>query len=323
MRLKKVVVGFLILLGFSCWLFRMAEAKIVRIGIPSHAITQIAQYIAKDKGYYAEEGLEVELIMMAGPIANTALIAKELQFSIVPVAALTAAVRGAPLRIIQTSYFRPLWWMYGTPEIHNVAALKGKKVGVGGIASATGALSIEVLKRYGLEAGRDVLLLSVGVQPSVLAALLTKTIDAAILTAPWNFKAEESGLRRLLDLTKEDLVLLTGSVVVHEDMLRNDRVLVEKFLRSTMKGFLYAKKNSADAIAIAARNIQLSPDLAAKTYHVALPALTEDGTLDPESQRKALDMVTRIREVKPVPPFEQFFDFSLTRKIYRELKPGK
>jgi hypothetical protein len=45
--------------------------------------------------------------------------------------------------------------------------------------------------------------------------------------------------------------------------------------------------------------------------------------LDRESQRKALDLVTRIREVKPVPPFEQFFDFSLTRKIYRELKPGK
>ena len=314
-----------VLLGMclACWLSSVAEARIVRVGIPSHAISQIAQYVAKDKGYYAEEGLEVELIMMAGPTVNTALIAKELQFSIVPVAALTAAVRGAPLRILQTSYFRPLWWMYGTSEIRNVAALKGKKVGIGGIASVTGALSIEVLRRYGLEAGRDVLLLSVGVQPSVFAALSTKTVDAALLTAPFNFKAEESGLRTLLDLTKEDLVLLTGSVVVHEDILRTDRVLVEKFLRSTMKGFLYAKENSADAIAIAARNIQLTPDLAAKTYHVALPALTEDGTLDRESQRKALDLVTRIREVKPVPPFEQFFDFSLTRKIYRELKPGK
>jgi NitT/TauT family transport system substrate-binding protein len=323
MELKNIMRGLLPVMILACWFSSAVEARVVRVGIPSHAITQIAQYVAKDKGYYAEEGLEVELIMMAGPTANTALIAKELQFSIVPVAALTAAVRGAPLRILQTTYFRPLWWMYGTSEIRNVAALKGKKVGVGGIASATGALSIEVLKRYGLEAGRDVLLLSVGVQPSVFAALLTKTIDAAVLTAPWNFKAEEAGLRNLLDLTKEDLVLLTGSVVVHDDILRTDRVLVEKFLRSTMKGFLHAKENSADAIAIAARNIQLTTDLATKTYHVALPALTEDGTLDRESQRKALDMVTRIREVKPVPPFEQFFDFSLTRKIYRELKPGK
>ena len=322
MKLMGITRALLIVFS-ACWLSSSTEARTVRVGIPSHAITQIAQYVAKDKGYYAEEGLEVELIMMAGPAANTALIAKELQFSIVPVAALTAAVRGAPLRILQTTYFRPLWWMYGIPEIRNMAALKGKKVGIGGIASATGALSIEVLKRYGLEAGRDVLLLSVGVQPSAFAALLTKTIDAAILTSPWNFKAEESGLRLLLDLTKEDMVLLSGSVVVHEDILRSDRVLVEKFLRSTMKGFLYAKENSTDATAIAARNIQLSPDVAAKTYQVALPALTEDGALDRESQRKALDLVTRIREVKPVPPFEQFFDFSLTRKIYRELKPGK
>lgn len=320
MGLKKLVTGLIVAVLLVSWLTSVVEARKVRVGIPSHAISQIAFYVAKDKGYYAVEGLDVELILMAGPIANAALIAKELQFSIVPVAALTAAVRGAPLRIIQTSYYRPMWWMYSTSGIRDVPSLRGKKIGVGGIASATGALAIEVLKRYGLEAGRDVLLLAVGVQSSVYAAIASKAVDAGLLTSPWNFKAEESGFHTLLDLTKEDLVLLTGSVVVHEAFLRNERPLVEKFLRATMKGFLYAKENRADAISIAARNIQLEPDMAAKTYDLALPALTEDGTMDRESQRKALELVTRIREVKPVPPFEQFFDFSLTRKIYGELK---
>src|SRR5262245_29349288 len=102
MELKRIRRALLVV-GAACGLFSVAEARTVRVGIPSHAITQISQYVAKDKGYYAEEGLEVELIVMAGPAANTALIAKELQFSIVPVAALTAAVRGAPLRILQTS----------------------------------------------------------------------------------------------------------------------------------------------------------------------------------------------------------------------------
>ena len=320
---KKIPAAVLVVLGLASGLSQGGEASKVRVGIPSHAISQIAFYVAKDKGYYAKEGLDVELILMTGPVSNTALIAKELQFTIVPVAALTAAIRGAPLRIIQTSYYRPLWWMFGTSDIQDVRSLKGKKIGVGGIASATGALAIEVLKRYGLEAGRDVLLLSVGVQSSVYAAIATKVVDAGLLTSPWNFKAEESGFRTLLDLTKEDLVLLTGSVVAHEDTLRNDRPLVEKFLRATMRGFLYAKEDRADAISIAARNIQLDATMAARSYDVALPALTADGTMDRDAQKKAVDLVTRIREVKPLPPFEQFFDFSLTKNIYGELKGKK
>jgi NitT/TauT family transport system substrate-binding protein len=320
MKSRQILARVLVILGLVLGPSSIAEASKVRVGIPSHAISQIAFYVAKDKGYYANEGLDVELILMTGPVSNTALIARELQFSIVPVAALTAAVRGAPLRIVQTSYYRPLWWMYGTSDVPDVRALKGRKIGVGGIASATGALAIEVLKRYGLEAGRDVLLLSVGVQSSVYTAIATKVVDAGLLTSPWNFKATESGFRTLLDLTKEDLVLLTGSVVVHEDTLRNERPLVEKFLRATMRGFLHAKENRPDSISIAARNIQLDTALAAKTYDVALPAFTTDGTMDRDAQKKALDLIGRIREVKPMPPFEQFFDFNLTRNIYQELK---
>jgi NitT/TauT family transport system substrate-binding protein len=320
---RRLLVAALAIGGLVLGTNSLAETSKVRVGIPSHAISQIAFYLAKDKGFYADEGLDVELILMAGPVSNTALIAKEVHFTIVPVAALTAAIRGAPLQIIQTSYYRPMWWMYGTPDIQNVRSLKGKKVGVGGIASATGALAIEVLKRHGLEAGRDVLLLSVGVQSSVYTAVVSKVFDAGLLTSPWNFKAAESGLTQLLDLTKEDLVLLTGSVVVHKDTLRDDRPLVEKFLRATMRGFLHAKQNREDAISVAARNIQLDTAMAAKTYEVALPAFTEDGTMDRESQKKALDLITRIREVKTIPPFEQFFDFSLTKNIYSKLKAKK
>ena len=299
-----------------------AQTK-VRVAIPSHAISQIAFYLAKDKGFYAGEGLDVELILMTGPISNTALIAKEVHFTTVPVAALTAAIQGAPLQIIHTSYYRPMWWMYGAPGTQNVRSLKGKKVGVGGIASATGALAIEVLKRYGLEAGRDVVLLSVGVQSSVYAAIASNVVDAGLLTPPWNFTAAESGLNQLLDLTKEDFVLLTGSVVVHKDTLRDERPLVEKFLRATMRGFQHAKANHGDAVAVAARNIQLDKNMATKTFEVALPAFTEDGTMDRDAQKKALDLIARIREVKKMPPYEQFFDFSLTKNIYGKLKASK
>lgn len=51
-----------------------ANAKAVRLAIPGYNITQIAFFAAKDKGYFKEEGLDVELIQMTGNLANLALM---------------------------------------------------------------------------------------------------------------------------------------------------------------------------------------------------------------------------------------------------------
>src|SRR5712692_2717942 len=75
----KLVIGMLVSLSFAA----PGQAKNVKVAIPSRDLTAIAFIVAAEKGYYREEGLDVELILMSAPIATLALVGGNVDFSVV------------------------------------------------------------------------------------------------------------------------------------------------------------------------------------------------------------------------------------------------
>jgi len=83
------------------------EARKIRVGIASVGIPAILYLINRENGYYQQEGLDVEIIVMESTLANAGVIAGDLDFSTIPVAGTIAALRGAPLLNVFASYDRP------------------------------------------------------------------------------------------------------------------------------------------------------------------------------------------------------------------------
>jgi len=147
------------------------------------------------------------------------------------------------------------------------------------------------LRQNGLDANRDVAVLSLGVMPTIFSGLQSGMVDAAMLSPPVTFKAEEGGFRELVSFPKQDLVELQGSILVRDASLQSDPMQMERFVRGTYKGFLYIKENRIGTIPIVARYLQVNESVAAKAYdHVVKPAMTQDGTLNPRCKRKQLSM---------------------------------
>ena len=96
--------------------------------------------------------------------------------------------------------------------------------------------------------------------------------------------------------------------------------MVEKFIGATLKGHLAVRENRALAIATLIRNVKISEALAAKSYDVILPAMTVDGGLSEESERKALDLILQVQGIKEILPLERFFDFAIQKRLSSELK---
>ena len=304
-----------------------ADAATVKVGIADNTVAQIALYTGKEKGYYAQEGITVELVLMSGAVANLALIGGNVDFTTVPTAGLTAAIQGAPLRVLFNTFNRPVWRLNVKPDIVDIKELKGRRIGTGGFGSATDILLRELLNKYGLEAGRDVVLLSLGSTSTRLNALITGSVDAAVLPVPFNFRAQEAGFRELISFVNQGLVLLTGTLMARNDNVQTNAALVERFLRATLKGFMYARDNRPSTIAILAHNINVKNDLAAKIYDSARPAMTEDGTVTEGLQKQVIEQIARLRGLKETPPVDKFFDFALLRKTAAALqaaawKPG-
>lgn len=317
LRLKFIALS----LFASVVLSPVSRAEVVKVAIPSTTQAVLAFTIARDKGYYRAEGLDVELILMSAPNASRALLSGDVAVATVGGAGLPPVLRGSPFKFLFTTYNRAMFWLYAKPEIRDVKSLKGRRVGVSGIGSGPDSLLREILRQNGLDPNRDVAVLSLGVMPTIFAGLQSGIVDAAMLSPPVTFKADEGGFRELIAFPKQDLVELQGSILVRDASLQTDSAQLERFIRGTYKGFLHIKENRTGTIPIVARYLQVNDAVAAKAYdNVVRPSLTQDGTLNQETQAKAVEHVVKRLEIKEAPPLTKIFDFSLARKVVAEIQ---
>src|SRR6266511_3379838 len=305
-----------------------AEAITVRVAVPTLSMVVIAFTAAKEKGYYRDEGLDVDLVVMRDTLGISALIGGNADFASMSGAGLTAILGGVPLRFAFSSFYRPMFWLYAKPEFQDIKALKGKRIGVTGLGSGPDNLLRETLKRNGLEGGRDAVILALGLPSTVAAALRSGTVDAGTISPPFNFTVKDAGFRELVSFLKEDFVELQGSILAHEKLLQSDPALVEKFVRGTVKGLRYARENRSGSIPILLRYMILKEDLAGQYYDQVRPIMTADGTVSVELQRKYLDQALKVLSPKEPPAAERIYNYSLARRINAELdaagwKPGK
>ena len=162
---KQLIISLLIAFGFA----QQTEAQLryVPVGIPSISISSGSFIVAKEAGFYKEEGLNVDLVVMRGAPAIQGLIGGTVPFASSGGAGLLPIVRGAPLRIVFTTFSRPMFWVYSKPEIQTVEELRGKTIGVSSIGSGPDTLLRTMLKKHGLDGGRDVVILSPAPEPPV------------------------------------------------------------------------------------------------------------------------------------------------------------
>ena len=295
------------------------QARPAKVAIPAQNLTAIAFFAAQERGYYRDEDLEVQLILMSPPVSTLALIGGDIDFSTAAGGALNSAVRGAPIRFLFHTYYRGLYWLYTRPDVRDVAGLKGKKIGLSGIGSGPYYLVMELLKRHGFAGGRDVTILVTGAQSSSFAALASGTVDATSLSPPFMFKAQDAGFRELVAFVNEDFVELQSAIVAKDSLLQSDRAFVEKFLRGTLKGFLYARNNRAGTIPIVSRLLNIKDDVAARTYDLYRSAMTPNGTINRNLQKRYLEDVAGRMQLKEAPPVEKTFNYSMAEKIHSEL----
>jgi NitT/TauT family transport system substrate-binding protein len=320
----KLAVNVLSIFVLLAGLAAAGEPKKIRMAVATFSQSVVPMVVAQEKGYFREEDLDVELILMTASVANMALVGGSVDFTSSGPSVVGAIARGAPLKFVFICFNRPMHWLYAKSEIKDVNGLKGKKIGVSAVGSSSHFLVQEILKKHSLDPVRDVTILGVGTTANRFQALQSGAIDATNLTPPFNFRAQEIGLRELVAYVKQDyLVEPAGAIVVRENLFQSDPQLIEKVIRGTLKGLLYIRQNRAGTIPILTRLMKIPEGTAAKIYDLVLPGLTADGTISPDLQKKVVDFVLRVQGIKEPLASEKVYDFAPVRKIGAELAVKK
>ena len=297
------------------------ELRKVHLAVPGISPGAAGPFtVAREMGYYREEGLQVEMVVMPAAVSSQALIGGNVEFISAGGAVLPPALRGAPVRFLFTAFNRPMYWLYAKPELRTLKSLKGKKVGVSSIGSGPDSLLRQMLKDNGLDGGRDVTIMALGASTARFFSLQAGTVDASMLGIPANLMAQDAGFVELVSFIRQEFVEFQGNVVVRKALQRSDPALVEKFLRGTLKGHLYYRNNRPGAVKIFSRSMKISEDQMARIYDSVHQGLTQEGTVAEELQKKSVEHILERVGLKEAPPMDKIFNYALSKKIYDDLQ---
>lgn len=297
-----------------------AQVKKIRVATPGYTVSMLPFFAAKLNGYYAAEGLDVDLLATRAPTANLAVLSGSVEFSAVPLAGLTTALRGAPLKLLFVPFDKPQHELFVKPEIQGIKALRGKKIAVAGIGTIGEVILREYLTANGLDAGHDVTLLGIGAPETRLASLLSGTFDGAMLIAPYTLNAKDAGFRAMVVFKDHNFVLPSGGIVARDEFLRSEPVMVEKFVRASLMGFLFARDNRSEAVKVLVRYLKIDEPMATNIYDSSRPIMTSDGALSEETKKKMIAFFSKMAGAKDVSSADKVFDFSILRKAQATLQ---
>jgi NitT/TauT family transport system substrate-binding protein len=296
------------------------QTRKVRVAVPGYTIAVLSFLAAKMNGYYTGEGLDVELIAMRAPTANLALIGGNVEFSAVPLAGLTTALRGAPLKLLFCQFDKPQHSLFAKAELSSIKALRAKKVAVSGLGTIDDILLREALGGNGVDPARDVTILAMGAADTRFSALVSGAIDASMLIAPVSFYAKDQGFRELVSFQDLGFALPSGGIVAREETLKNDPQMTERFVRATIMGFLFMRDNRSGTLKVMSRMLRIDEPTAVKLYDSSRPTLTTDGTVTGDAEKRMTAMVLKIAGVKETPSADKLYDFSFVRKAHAALQ---
>src|SRR4030095_329871 len=168
----------------------------VRIGIVSRSTLDMPFYVARERHFFREEGLEPEIILIRANLSVQALLGGSIDFGTATGTAVSAIVNGAEVRVVHAMSDAPSFDLIVNPSITSVQQLRGKKIGVAGLGGLTDILARQILIANQVPP-EQVTFLPLGASDVTYVSLKAGVIDATLLQIPQTFMAQDDGFRKL------------------------------------------------------------------------------------------------------------------------------
>jgi NitT/TauT family transport system substrate-binding protein len=277
------MTGLIVLLGIVVAAPNGVAQEKMRLGLSSVSALHSAVWIAEQKGLFRKHGIEAEIIVTGqGATAGiSALLANDIQMtSSAGDALVNAALHGGETVMVAGVVNKGLQRIMVQPEIKTPTDLKGKKVGVTRIGAVSHSVLLMILRRWKMNP-TDVQIMQVGSSPNMLASMDKGGLDAAVITIPSMFVAEDRGYKVLLDLADTDIYYLQTMIATTRGYIKGNRDRVSRFLKGYLEGIAYFKQNRKESLEVVKkklristeqeRNLERSFDLLSAKYYETMP----------------------------------------------------
>jgi ABC-type nitrate/sulfonate/bicarbonate transport system substrate-binding protein len=282
------------------------------MGVSNKHISTAYLFMGKERNFFADEGIDLKLVLIPVSVAPTALVAQQIEGMEFASTAIQLATRGAPLNTVFSQSQMPGWYLISNAGISDMRQLSGKPLSVGTFGSAAHNLTVEILKKFGVDPKSVVFIAGRGGSDIRLQMLVNGTVQAANLLPPYTFMAERQGFRQLM-FYGDHAELSQFGLGVHDATLKNKRPLLKRVVRAFLKSHIFAVQNRKETESWVSKNLKMNAEDAEKTVDVLRRISTVNGMASDNAIQNAVED-TKGRGFKT----ESLVDYSVLREILEE-----
>src|SRR3990170_8431028 len=231
---RRIALVFLAVLLTA--VFTMPAAAKDRLATGYTAISGIfaGLWVAQEAGLFDKYNIDSHLVLIgSASLMVQAMLGGDMSFAGAGGnAAVEATLAGGDFVMVGSLAKVPAFYIMALPDIKTIEDLRGKAVGVTRFGSSTDFTMRYVLRKHGLEPGRDVTLIQTGDLFAAAAMLRSRTIVSAPFSSPTNLRAEEAGARVLMNLGKAGVYFPHDAFMARRSFINANPDLVRRFLKA-------------------------------------------------------------------------------------------
>lgn len=313
------ILTVLVALVSPALLYAQAPLQKVIVTYSSRSIASIDLFIAQDRGFFREEGLDGQLVQVRATAAIAAIVSGDVHALGSIGSAIRAIPRGAPIKILTVGLRRPIFWLVSRPELKTFNDLKGKVMGTTTLGGSQHTAGIRLLRKAGLNPDKDVTVVLGGDVPTQLQVLVNGSIQVGILSPPTVIVARDKYKMNVLASAMDEFTSIQNGLGTLDRTLKEQPDLVKRIVRARARANRYFHQNERGAAEVLAKYLNVDHKTALETYRISRGAFTTDGIPSDDEITEYLKADAEILGLPAPIPVGRVFDFSVQREVNREL----
>lgn len=307
-----------------------AQRELV-VAEPVHSLGYLPMYVAMHNGYFAEEGLELEVMTTKGGGAHTNAVLTGQAFAFIggPEHNAFAKAKGAELRAVVNVVNRGNVYLVAkaglAPSGDDYGAfLAGKTVATGYFGGTPNSITRYLMHTWELEPGADVTLLETST-PAILAAVRAGRAEVGVISEPMLTQGVEEGIwsEPFYNVPKELGPYTYSTINVRLASIEEEPEVVEGFVRGIIRGLKFTYDDPEGAVAVAKKEFPAMPErdlMATLERSFADELWSPDGVILPEAWDTGSTVVRSVDILERDVAFEEIIDMQFVERVVATLE---
>jgi NitT/TauT family transport system substrate-binding protein len=296
----------------------LQAADKVRMSISSVDVSFLTAGVGQKRGFFRDEGLDLELIRMNANISITALSTGDVDYTMIFASVVRGAMRGMPMKVVASFMDSSTHMLIARPEYKSIRDLKGKTLAVSTYGATSDVAARMMMRHGGVDPEKELKIIPLGADRARFGALREGIVDVAVLSPPADSEAAKYGFNVLSRFYEIYKMPFTG-LGTHQKKLKEKPDEIKRMLKAMIRTNRFIRQNRDGTIQTMMEWMRVDRDSAAATYDSTVRVFSEDGLIPEAGLKLVIDQGREAMKIERAVANSDVAEFSLLREVHKEM----